>query len=124
LKDKIAGLVIFFVLVGLFSFNSHMVEMAAENITEELVKAEREATEDFDARYEFETARKKWNKQRKNLFFVCSHNLITHIDECIELGCEYISVGNRERAVYFFKMARLALEDLSHREKIRLDNIF
>ena len=124
MKDEITSLVILAALGALFALNSYTVNTTPHSLTDEIRRAEQEAISDFDATREFESVQKKWQKERKALFYLCGHSIITQIDEYIGLGCEYMALGNRDRAVFFFKKARLGLEDLSDREKIKLDNIF
>ncbi len=124
MKDEVICVFIFFALVFLFVFNSYTVDNLSRELTKEIETAEKEAISDFDAEFEFNKVREKWEREKKVLFYLCGHGIITQIDESINLSCQYLELGDRKNAVYMLKKARIMLHDLSDREKIKLDNIF
>ncbi len=124
MKDEIICILILASLVALFTFNFKTTGRISEKLSEEISKAEKEAISDFDSEFEFSRVKKTWMKERKKLFYLCDQNVIEQIEESIKLGCEYLELGDRKNAVYMFKRARIMLNDLHDREKIKLDNIF
>ena len=119
MKDEITGIAILFALIGLFVFHSFAINTSTQKLAVQIQKAESKAKPE-----EFEAVMKKWKKERKAMLYLCTHTGIAEIDEFIELGNEYMEDGNEDRAVLYFRKARLELEDLADREKIKLDNIF
>ncbi len=117
MRDEIVCGFILALLVGLFVFNSYVVGANTESIIEAIEQAE-------DTGKDYENVLDKWKKEKKALFYICGHGIIMQIDENITLGCEYVKLGKEERATYMFKKAKVLLEDLAQREKIKLDNIF
>ncbi len=117
MKDEIVCCIIMFLLAGLFVFNGCVVE----DNTKSIVRAIEDSKSDAKS---YEKIKNKWESEKKALFYLCGHGIILEIDENIILGCEYMKLGNRKKAEYMYKRARLLLEDLAQREKIKLDNIF
>ncbi len=124
MKDEIVTCVILVLLIGLFVFTSHTINGGTKKLSDALQKAEEAAFKAGDAKEEFDKAKKLWEKEKKPLFYICEHSIIMEIDENITLGCDYINEGDEEKAVVVCKKAKILLEDLQEREKIRLDNIF
>ncbi len=117
MRDEIVCCIILFALIGLFVYNSYVVEDNTKDVIEAIEKAE-------ESGKDYEDILTRWKKEKKALFYICSHTIIMQIDENINLGCEYVKLGDSERSEYMFKKARVLLEDLAQREKIKLDNIF
>ena len=122
MKDEIICILILASLIALFTFNFKTTDRVSKELSAEIIKAEKEAISDFDSKFEFGQVKKMWMKERKKLFYLCDQNVIEQIEESIKLGCEYLELGDRKNAVYMFKKARIMLNDLHSREKIKLDN--
>lgn len=117
MRDEIVCIIIMIMLSGLFIYNSYVVKDNTENVIEAIEKAQKDESL-------YKDVLKSWKKEKKALFYLLGHGIITQIDENIVLGCDYIESGEKQRAQYMFKKAKVLLEDLAQREKIKLDNIF
>lgn len=123
MRDEMISLVILALLISLFVYSNVTVETQTKNLVN-FIKSAEEHLDDSKAQEKFNQVLEKWENEKKALFYICSHNIIMDIDENINLGVEYIEYGDKERALYSIKKARLLLNDLCEKEKIRLDNIF
>lgn len=123
MRDEMISAVILALLISLFVYSSVTVETHTKNLVN-LIKDAEKHIDDSKAQEKFNTVLENWGKEKKRLFYICSHNIILDIDENINLGVEYIEYGDKDRALYSIKKARLLLIDLCEKEKIRLDNIF
>lgn len=117
MRDEIVCGFILALLVGLFVFTSHVVGTNTKNVIAAIEQAQ-------DTGKDYKKVLDEWKKEKRALFYICGHGIIMQIDENITLGCEYVKLGKEERATYMFKKAKVLLEDLAQREKIKLDNIF
>ncbi len=124
MRDEVICVIILGLLISLFAYNSIAVNAKSKSLIQAIDAAEKIALEGKDATKHYSKVKKIWEKERKTLFYICGHSIIMQIDENVNLGCEYIRLGDNEMAVFIFKKARILLEDLYEREKIRLDNIF
>ena len=124
MRDEIICVIILGLLISLFVYNSHALEDKTRSLMHAIDVSEEKAIEGQDATDEYNKVKKIWEKEKKVLFYICGHRIIMQIDENVNLGCEYMRLGDNEMAVFIFKKARILLEDLYEREKIRLDNIF
>lgn len=124
MRDEIIAAIIFVLLIGLFTFNSYIVNNRCNGLIEEIESTEKFLKKDGDSAEIMEDVYDKWNSQKKALFYLCGHSLIKEVDENIVLGREYVKENDTPRAVRCLRRARIILEDLSDREKIKLDNIF
>lgn len=124
MRDEIVAAIIFVFLIGLFTFNSYIVHNRCNGLIEEIESTEKFLKKESDAEKIMNNVYKKWNNQKKALFYLCGHSLIKEVDENIILGREYVKENDTPRAIRCLRRARIILEDLSDREKIKLDNIF
>ena len=116
MRDEIVCIIIFLLLIGLFTLNSHIVETHTQNVMQEIEKVK--TVDDFKDVLDI------WNKEKKPLFYMCSHSLLMQVDENLVLAYDHIREDDEKRARHSLKKAKILLEDLSEREKIKLDNIF
>lgn len=124
MRDEIVAAIIFVLLICLFTFNSYIVHNRCNGLIEEIEDTEKLLKKEGDSGEVMDDVYEKWNSQKKALFYLCGHSLIMEIDENIILGREYAKENDTPRAVRCLRRARIILEDLSDREKIKLDNIF
>ncbi len=124
MRDEIICVFILGLLISIFVYNSHAVEHKTQSLMNAIDISEQKALMGEDATAQYNKVKKMWEKEKKELFYICGHTIIMQIDENVSLGCEYMRLGDNEMAVFIFKKARILLEDLYEREKIRLDNIF
>ena len=117
MRDEIICCIIVILLSGLFFLNGYVVR----DNTQSIVKAIESAESDSNS---YQKILDKWEKEKKALFYFCSHGIIAEIDENITLGCGYMKDGDAKRAECMYKKAAHVLKDLAQREKIKLDNIF
>jgi len=123
MRDEFVSAIILSLLIALFVFNSVTIKKRTKSLINSIEKAEHSIYEE-NAEEKIKNILKKWEKEKKILFYICGHNIIMQVDENVNLGDEYIRLGDKERALYNLKKARILLDDLYEREKIRLDNIF
>jgi len=122
MRDTVVAGIILVLLVSLFFWNSYVMETKTRLIMSHVTKLV-----DNPQTINLETAgklKKKWNKEKKILFYLAEHGTVKDIDKCMDMFYERVKENNREYAIHCLKEARHHLKDLSEREKIRLDNIF
>ncbi len=126
MKDEILTVVIFILLCALFTVNSRVIHTASQNLTKDIDEtAEVLEKEDYKSKEEsFKKLSETWDDEQKKLFYLCHHSVVAQIDENINLSRQYAKDGNEQLSLILLKKARILLEDLSEREKFRLDNIF
>ncbi len=124
MKDEIVTSIILIFMIVFFVYNSYAIEHRSKLLGNAIQKAVDAAFDEKSAKEEFAKVKKMWEKEKKLLFYISGHSIIMQIDENIELGCEYIDIGDEQKAVFIFKKAEILLKDLAEREKFRLDNIF
>ena len=105
----------------LFVYNSQAMESRTARFAELVDEVESRCRIDVQT---IEKIGSVWEKDKKVLMYLTSHENILKVDECVEMARECAEVENTGRALYLLKLARHYTEDLKEREKISLDNIF
>lgn len=124
MKEEITAFVVLIILLGMFSYNNYCTNTKTKKISSMIEKID---NADYNEKVTLEKIKKikdKWTEEKKPFFYFCTHDTVLEIDECMELACEYMETGDKDRAIFSLKRAKVLLKDLSQREKIRLDNIF
>lgn len=124
MKDEIVAIVILCVLVGVFIFNSHMVETKTEKLLSALGEIEDDVKGGKYSKKDVATFEKLWNREKKELLYFYPHGNIRQIDECVRFMRDYAGTEKPDRVMYYLRKARHHIHDIAEREKIRLDNIF
>ena len=121
MKDELIAGVIAVIFAALFMYNSHVMKARVESFAayiDEVESVENPAPESIDK------ILTRWEKDKKVLKYLTSHENIAKVDECVEMAKECMEMGKNDRAMYMLKLAGHHMEDLKEREKISLDNIF
>ena len=121
MKDEFIAGVIALIFIGLFVYNSHVMEVGSKKFASYIDKVEISGNIDAET---IDNMRSLWEKDKKLLKYLTCHENILKVDECVEMAKECVESGKSDRAMYLLKLARHHIEDLKEREKISLDNIF
>ena len=121
MKDEMIAGILLILLLAMFWGNSHVMEVKTTKISSRIDRLDAGDEISFD---DMDKICRLWNREKRLLMYLCAHGNILAIDECMEMGREYLEAGNEDAALLCLKKARHYLMDLKEREKIRLDNIF
>lgn len=126
MRDELTAILIFALMLGGFAVNSRVVADCTDTVCtcisefeDALSGAETEKIENSS-----DKLLKAWNRKMKNISYSCQHSVIDETENQILSAVYYAKNGEPKKALYEIGFARRFLEDLSKKEKFRLDNIF
>lgn len=126
MRDELTAILIFALMIGGFALNTCAVDNCKNTVCTCIIEFE-DAVKDADYESIEKSSRKLlkvWEQKKLNISYSCPHSSIDDAENRIFSAVYYAENGELKKALYESCFARRTVEDLSKKEKFRLDNIF